>query len=90
MESEPRFEWRRGWPLVLAAVLGIGFGPGLFQNLSSLFLDGTTREFGWSRGDVATAAAIGLLGGLVAPFLGRLADRRFSSTSVSQRSRSPG
>ena len=75
MESETRTELRRGWPLVLAAVLGIGFGPGLFQNLSSLFLDGTTSEFGWSRGEVATAAAIGLLGGLVAPFVGRLADR---------------
>lgn len=75
MESETRTEWRRGWPLVLAAVLGIGFGPGLFQNLSSLFLAGTTQEFGWSRGEVATAAAVGLLGGLVAPFLGRLADR---------------
>ncbi|MGJ3627484.1 hypothetical protein AB5I41_11905 [Sphingomonas sp. MMS24-JH45] len=53
-------------------MLGIGFGPGLFQNVSSLFIDGVTREFGWSRGDIATAAAIGLLGGIVAPFLGRL------------------
>ncbi|KQT32109.1 hypothetical protein ASG29_09695 [Sphingomonas sp. Leaf412] len=75
MERETRAEWRRGWPLVVAAMLGIGFGPGLFQNLSSLFLSGMTTEFGWSRGEVATAAAIGLLGGLVAPFLGRLADR---------------
>jgi MFS family permease len=75
MERESRAEWRRGWPLVLAAMLGIGFGPGLFQNVSSLFIDGVTREFGWSRGEIATAAAVGLLGGVVAPFLGRLADR---------------
>lgn len=75
MERESRGEWRGGWPLVLAAMLGIGFGPGLFQNVSSLFIDGVTREFGWTRGDIATAAAIGLLGGIVAPFLGRLADR---------------
>ena len=44
MERESRGEWRRGWPLVLAAMLGIGFGPGLFQNVSSLFIDGVTRE----------------------------------------------
>lgn len=68
-------EWRHGWPLVLAAMVGIGFGPGLFQNLSSLFTIPMIASFGWSRGEIATAAALGLLGGLVAPFVGRLADR---------------
>lgn len=68
-------EWRRGWPLVGAAMVGIGTGPGLFQNLSSLFTPGMTAEFGWTRGQIATAAGIGLVGGLVAPLLGRLADR---------------
>jgi predicted MFS family arabinose efflux permease len=68
-------EWRRGWPLVAAAMLGIGTGPGLFQNLSSLFTPGMISEFGWTRGEIATAAGLGLAGGLVAPFLGRLADR---------------
>jgi predicted MFS family arabinose efflux permease len=33
-------EWRRGWPVVAAAMIGIGSGPGLFQNLSSLFTPG--------------------------------------------------
>ena len=56
-------------------MIGIGTGPGLFQNLSSLFIVGPIDEFGWSRGDIATAAGLGLLGGLAAPFLGRLADR---------------
>ncbi|OWK28501.1 putative 3-hydroxyphenylpropionic transporter MhpT [Sphingomonas mucosissima] len=56
-------------------MIGIGTGPGLFQNLSSLFIVGPIAEFGWSRGDIATAAGLGLLGGLAAPFLGRLADR---------------
>ncbi|WP_093064125.1 MFS transporter [Sphingomonas sp. OV641] len=68
-------EWRRGWPVVAAAMIGIGTGPGLFQNLSSLFIVGPIAEFGWSRGDIATAAGLGLLGGLAVPFLGRLADR---------------
>jgi len=68
-------EWRRGWPLVAAAMVGIGTGPGLYQNLSSLFTPGMAAEFGWSRGDIATAAGMGLAGGLVVPFLGRLVDR---------------
>lgn len=68
-------EWRRGWPLIAAAMLGSGTGPGLWQNLSSLFTPGMVAEFGWSRGDIATAAGLGLVGGLVVPFLGRLADR---------------
>lgn len=71
----PAGEWRRGWPVVAAAMIGIGTGPGLFQNLSSLFITGPVAEFGWSRGDIATAAGLGLLGGLTVPFLGRLADR---------------
>ncbi|THG39447.1 MFS transporter [Sphingomonas olei] len=68
-------EWRLGWPVVVAAMIGIGTGPGLFQNLSSLFIAGPVGEFGWTRGDIATAAGLGLLGGLTVPFLGRLADR---------------
>ena len=68
-------EWRRGWPVVAAAMIGIGAGPGLFQNLSSLFTPGMAAEFGWSRGQIATAAGLGLVGGLAAPFLGRFADR---------------
>ncbi|WP_158049708.1 MFS transporter [Sphingomonas jeddahensis] len=71
----PAGEWSRGWPVVAAAMIGIGTGPGLFQNLSSLFISGPVADFGWSRGDIATAAGLGLLGGLAVPFLGRVADR---------------
>ena len=67
-------EWRRGWPVVMAAMLGIGTNAGLYQNLSSLFTPGITAEFGWSRGDIATAAGIGLIGALAVPLLGRLVD----------------
>ncbi|WP_294191467.1 MFS transporter [uncultured Sphingomonas sp.] len=72
---QPRSEWRRGWRVVVAALLGAGFGPGLYQNLSSLFTPGLEREFGWSRGDISTAAGLALVGVLIAPFVGRLADR---------------
>ncbi|MEH3047369.1 MFS transporter [Sphingomonas adhaesiva] len=70
-----RAEWRRGWPLVLGALIGIGAGPGLFQNLSSLFTPGMMAEFGWTRGQIATAAGIGLIGAVASPLLGRAADR---------------
>jgi predicted MFS family arabinose efflux permease len=68
-------EWRRGWPVIAAAMLANGTGPGVFQNLSSLFTPGMAQEFDWTRGDIATASGVGLAGGLLAPFLGRLADR---------------
>ena len=74
-QSDSKGEWRSGWPLVLAGMIGIGTGPGLYQNLSSLFTPGMAESFGWSRGDIATAAGLGLVGALAAPFLGRLTDR---------------
>lgn len=39
-------EWRRGWPLVGAAMVGAGLGPGLFQNMSSLFTPALQAAFG--------------------------------------------
>ncbi|VXC70996.1 MFS transporter [Sphingomonas sp. 8AM] len=68
-------EWRRGWPVVAAAMLGAGFGPGLYQNLSSLFTPGLEATFGWSRGDIATAAGLALGSAIAAPLIGRAADR---------------
>lgn len=68
-------EWRSGWRVVAAAMIGNGFGPGMYQNLSSLFVPGMTLAFGWTRGEIATAAGVGLLGALGVPAIGRLADR---------------
>lgn len=68
-------EWRKGWAGVVAAMVGMGAGAGLYQYVSSLFIAPLEQAFGWSRGEIATAAAIGLLGALSAPLLGRLADR---------------
>jgi predicted MFS family arabinose efflux permease len=61
--------------VVVAAILGAGFGPGLYQNLSSLFTPGLEAEFGWTRGQISTAAGLALIGALIAPLVGRVADR---------------
>ncbi|WP_375273079.1 MFS transporter [Sphingomonas sp.] len=71
----PASEWRGGWRVVVAAILGAGFGPGLYQNLSSLFTPGLEAAFGWTRGQISTAAGLALIGALIAPLVGRVADR---------------
>ena len=70
-----RQEWRRGWHIVASGHVGIGVGAGLYFYTSSLFVVPASETFGWTRGEISTAAALGLLGSLSAPLIGRLADR---------------
>lgn len=68
-------EWRRGWRVAGASFVGMGVGAGLYQYVSSLFIGPLEEAFGWSRGEIASAAAIGLIGALSAPIIGLIADR---------------
>lgn len=68
-------EWRRGWRAVAGCAAGVGTGAGLYQYVSSLLVEPIQTTLGWTRGEIATGAAVGLLGALSAPLIGRLADR---------------
>jgi predicted MFS family arabinose efflux permease len=75
MAVTARDEWARHWRVVLGCGLAFGTGYSLFGYVSSLFIDELSAEFGWTRGEISTASAVGLIGALAAPFIGRAADR---------------
>jgi MFS family permease len=65
-----------GWWVVAGSFLIYFMSGGLFYT-ATVFLKPLTTEFGWSRGEVSGAFALGfLVTGFAAPFWGRLADRR--------------
>ncbi len=70
-------EFRRGWPVLVAAALGTAFGASPVPfNSAGPFIKPLADEFGWGRGDIQlalfwfTAAVV-----LTVPFIGGLADR---------------
>ncbi len=69
-------EWQRGWKIVLGAAIGSGLGIPLFYYVFSLFTNDMIKEFGVSRGQMSNMQALIVVGALVAPFIGRLLDRR--------------
>lgn len=67
-------EWREGWPVVMGAALALGTALPVWNYVSSLFVAPMTAEFGWTRGQLASASASAFLGSLAAPLIGKLAD----------------
>ncbi|MCR0985538.1 MFS transporter [Roseomonas populi] len=70
-------EFRRGWPVLLAALLGSATGISVlpFYTLGT-FIGPLQAEFGWGRGAIATSYLYTtLVLAVVAPLLGMLADR---------------
>jgi MFS transporter, OFA family, oxalate/formate antiporter len=70
-------EFRRGWPVLVAAALGTACGASPIPfNSTGPFIKPLAEEFGWGRGDIQlalfwfTMAVV-----LTVPFIGALADR---------------
>ena len=70
-------EFRRGWPILLAAMLGIGFGLAAVPFYTAgVFAPHLVREFGWSMGEIMGALTLTTLVVMVsAPVAGILCDR---------------
>ncbi|MHA4837880.1 MFS transporter [Sphingopyxis sp. MSC1_008] len=71
---QQKAEWREGWPVVMGAALALGTALPVWNYVSSLFVAPLTAEFGWTRGQLASASASAFLGSLAAPLIGKLAD----------------
>ena len=66
-----------GWYVIAVSVLGAFMAAGAGQFLLGVMLKPISNEFGWSRTAISGAAtAATLVSGLLAPFAGRLVDRR--------------
>jgi predicted MFS family arabinose efflux permease len=68
-------EWRAHWKVAAGSLVGMGTAFALYQYVSSLFLKDLAKEFGWSRGEISGAFAMGLIGALCAPLIGRVVDK---------------
>ena len=68
-------EWQRGWKIVVGAAIGSGLGVPLFYYVFSLFTNDMITEFGVSRGEMANAQALIVVGALVAPLIGKILDQ---------------
>ncbi|QKS01121.1 MFS transporter [Sphingomonas sp. CL5.1] len=71
----PRAEWRDGWRVLLASVLGMGSGISMFVGVIGFFMKPLQAEFGWGRGELALVAFAPLLTSMMLPLFGILVDR---------------
>lgn len=78
MDAAPvtaREEWRRYWPLVLSAFLGMSFYS-LFAYSNQMFVQPLEKEFGWPRRDIAFGYSIlAFIAFLLGPLVGAMIDR---------------
>lgn len=76
-QAPPSGEFRKGWKVLLAALLGTAFGASPLPFQTAGFMMGPIQqEFGWSLKEISFGVTIyGVLGALLAPAFGALADR---------------
>ena len=76
-DAPPPGEFRRGWRVLLAALLGTAFGASPLPFQTTGFMIGPIREeTGWTLSQVSLGVTIyGILGALLAPAFGAMSDR---------------
>lgn len=75
-------EWRRGWPVVLAAGIGYGTGGAMLLLAAGMFLIPMREELGWSTSALTFAPITSLVMALCLPFTGLVIDRIGSRLSA--------
>lgn len=75
--SNAAYEFRRGWRSLIAAAIGNGSGlSGLAFYTFGVFALPLVAAFGWTRGEVSTAASFLIIGtAITAPLIGSVIDR---------------
>ncbi len=75
--NQPSQEFRKGWKVLLAALLGTACGASPLPFQTAGFMMGPIQqEFGWSFKEISFGVTIyGVLGALLAPAFGAMADR---------------
>lgn len=68
-------EWRRGWPVVLAAACGYGAGGSMIMMTAGLFIKPMREALGWSTAAVTIAPIISLVWAFSSPFAGAAVDK---------------
>lgn len=75
MDVGVRSEWKVGWPLVLASVIGTSTSSISFYSVGVMMAP-LQQQFGWTRAEVTSGLLINsVISVLLAPFAGRLIDR---------------
>lgn len=76
-QAAPSGEFRKGWKVLLAALLGTACGSSPLPFQTAGFMMGPIQqEFGWSLKELSFGVTIyGVLGALLAPAFGAMADR---------------
>jgi len=68
-------EWRRYWPLVVTAFLGLAL-PSAAVNSMGVFVESLEREFGWTRTEISGGVALASLITIpLSPLVGAMIDR---------------
>ena len=76
-------EFKRAWPVVLAAAFGAGTGaiPLAFYSFGAL-IDPLSKAFGWTRAEITAAPLFLTVGGLLAGVLAGAAADRYGAMSA--------